>query len=180
MGKQHREHIPKFRSTLSSRPLKLVHSDLCGPFPQPSLTGLRYILTFIDSRHYWVFFLATKNETFDLFKQFRQMVEKQIRQPLSCLHTDRGGEFISTAFNSYCKLHGIRRQLTAAGTPRQNNIAKHKNRHLYEAMRTPLHNASLPPLLWEEAIQTANYIGNRGPHKALHRSTSRTLHKYET
>jgi hypothetical protein len=80
MGKQHRHHIPKASTTSSTRPLQLVHSDLCGPFPQPSMTGSKYMLTFIDdySRHCWVFFLATKNETFDSFKQFRRTVEKQI------------------------------------------------------------------------------------------------------
>jgi transposase InsO family protein len=87
------------------------------------------MLTFIDdySRHCWVFFLATKNETFASFKQFRKTVEKQIQKPVSCLRTDRGGEFLSTEFNNYCKLEGIRRQLTAAGTPQQKGIAERKN-----------------------------------------------------
>jgi transposase InsO family protein len=75
------------------------------------------------------------------------MVEKQIRQPLSCLRTDRGGEFTSLAFNSYCKLYRIRRQLTVARIPQQNGMAERKNRHLYEAMRTLLHDANLPPPL---------------------------------
>jgi hypothetical protein len=173
MGKQHRHNIPKTRTSSSSRPLELVHSDLCGPFPKPSMTGSRYMLTFIDdySRHCWVFFLATKNETFASFKQFRKTVEKQIQKPVSCLRTDRRGKFLSTEFNNYCKLEGIRRQLTAAGTPQQNGIAERKNRHLCESMRTLLHDANLLPSLWEEAIRTANYIANRGPHKALHQLT---------
>jgi hypothetical protein len=109
MGKQHRHNIPKTRTSSSSRPLELVHSDLCGPFPKPSMTGSRYMLTFIDdySRHCWVFFLATKNETFASFKQFWKIVEKQIQKPVSCLRTDRGGEFLSIEFNNYCKLEGI-------------------------------------------------------------------------
>ena len=74
----HQHHTSNLRSTLSSRPLELVHSNLCRPFPQPSLIDSRYILTFIDdySRHYWVFFLATKSKTFDSFKQFRHIFGK--------------------------------------------------------------------------------------------------------
>jgi hypothetical protein len=45
IGKYHRYPIPKTARTATTQPLELVHSDLCRPFPQKSLTGSRYILT---------------------------------------------------------------------------------------------------------------------------------------
>jgi hypothetical protein len=119
LGKQHRNPFPTASSTPTSRPLELIHSDLCGPLPQKSLTGSRYILTFTDdySHYSWVYFLSAKSETFDTFKIFQRMVENQSHQKLSCLRTDRGGEYLSNEFTAYCKLHGIRQQLTTARRP---------------------------------------------------------------
>jgi hypothetical protein len=173
LGKQHRNPFPSASSTPTSRPLELIHSDLCGPLPQKSLTGSRYILTFTyDYSHYsWVYFLSAKSETFDTFKKFQRMVENQSHQKLSCLRTDRGGEYLSNEFMAYCKLHGIMRQLTTARTPQQNGIVERKNCHLLETMRSLLFGAKLPTYLWEEAARTANYISNRVPTRALYRIT---------
>jgi transposase InsO family protein len=171
LGKHHRTPIPKTRQTPTIRILELVYSDLCGPFPSKSLTGSRYILTFIDdfSRYSWVYFLSAKSETFSVFKSFKLMVEKQTHHKLSALRTDRGGEYLSIDFNTYCKLQGIRRHLTAAGTPQHNGIAERKNRYLLETMRSLLFGSRLPSYLWGEAVRTANYISNRVPTKALYR-----------
>jgi hypothetical protein len=173
LGKQHRTPIPKTSQTPTTRPLQLVHSDLCGPLPQKSLSGSRYILTFIDDyTHYsWVYFLAAKSETFEMFKHFKNMVERQTTYKLATLQTDRGGEYLSSEFNAYCQYHGIRRQLTIAHTPQQNGTAERKNRHLLETMRTLLFAAKFPTYLWEEALRTANYISNRVPTRTLYHST---------
>lgn len=173
LGKQHTHAIPRHSFSQTSRPLELIHSDLCGPFPHTSLKRSRYLLTFIDdyTRRTWVYFLATKDETFKTFRQFQQLTEKQTSLKISCLRTDRGGEYLSTDFNSYCDEQGIHHHLTAAHTPQQNGIAERKNRHLCETMRTLLFGANLPTILWEEALRTSNYIGNRMPHRALHKIT---------
>ena len=34
-------------------------------------------------------------------------MEKETGDAISCLRTDRGGEFTSLKFNEYCKLNGI-------------------------------------------------------------------------
>jgi transposase InsO family protein len=43
------------------------------------------------------------------------------------LRTDRGGEYTSNEFNEFCKVHGVKRQLTAAYTPQQNGVSERKN-----------------------------------------------------
>ena len=173
MGKQHRSPIPKASKAIVSDLLQIVHSDLCGPLPHRSLQGSRYILTFIDhfSRYTWVFFLNAKSDTFSAFKAWHLQVTNETKKPLSCLRTDRGGEYLSHEFQAYCTLHGIRCQLTAAGTPQQNGIAERKNRYLMETTRSLLFGANLPTYLWEEAVKTACYLTNRVPTRALHRLT---------
>ena len=174
LGKQHRTPISIFSTTPTTQPLKLIHSDLCGPLPQRSLTGSRYILTLTDdySHYSWVYFLTTKNDTFDTFKAFRCMVKNQTRHKLSCLWTDRGGKYLSTEFTKFCKLYSIRRQLTAARTLQQNGIAERKNRYLLETMRSLFFGAHLLTYLWEEAVRTANYISNCILTHALYRLTA--------
>ena len=147
LGKQHVHAIPKHVMPYTTRPLELIHSDLCGPLPHTSLKGNRYVLTFIDdfSRRTWVYFLDVKSDTFTTFQDFQRQVEREMSLSLACLRTDRGGEYLSSEFNTYCTRQGIQRQLTAAYTPQQNGIAERKNRHLCENMRTLLFE-QLPPI----------------------------------
>ena len=57
--------------------LELVHSDVFGPMKVPSLGKSVYYVTFIDdfSRKTWIYFLKTKYEFFDKFKEFKALVE---------------------------------------------------------------------------------------------------------
>jgi transposase InsO family protein len=54
------------------------------------------------------------------------------------LRTDRGGEYISNEFQSFCKESGIRKQFTARYTPQQNGVAERKNRTIMEMARSML------------------------------------------
>ena len=59
-GKAHQ--LPYEESKFKAKePLELVHSDVFGPVKQPSISGMRYMVTFIDdfSRYVWVFFVIT-------------------------------------------------------------------------------------------------------------------------
>ena len=88
-----------------------VHSNICGPITPCSNGGKRYILTFIDdfSRKSWVYFLQEKSEAFLAFKSYKVLVEKEVGSPIKILLTDRGGEYNSHEFASFCETHGIKR-----------------------------------------------------------------------
>lgn len=106
-GKQHRLPFPKEASHRSSKPLELVHSDLCGPMTSESLNGALYMMIIVDdySRYSWVFFLQSKDQTFSKFRDWRGEVEKQFDYKVKTLRTDRGGEFLSNEFSRYLKDH---------------------------------------------------------------------------
>ena len=58
------------------------------------------------------------------------LVEKEVGVSIGCLRTDRGGEFTSNEFGEFCKNHGIRRQLTAAYTPKRMELLRRRTERL--------------------------------------------------
>ena len=169
MGKQQRKSMPKKSLWRATHKLQLVHSDICGPITPSSSSGKRYLITFIDdySRKIWVSLLSEKSQAFTSFKNFKSLVEKEIGASIQCLRTDRGGEFTSKEFNSFCSLHGIKRQLTAAFTPQQNGVAERKNRTIMNMVRSMLSEKHVPKFLWAEAVNWAVHILNRSPTLAV-------------
>ncbi|GBO20433.1 Retrovirus-related Pol polyprotein from transposon TNT 1-94 [Araneus ventricosus] len=81
--------------------------------------------------------------------------------------SDNGEEFINTEFDNFLKTNGIKRRLTVPYCPEQSGIAERKNRSLVEMARCLLSQAKLPLNMWAEAVNTANYLSNRYPTKAL-------------
>jgi transposase InsO family protein len=86
---------------------------------KPSMAGSRYILVFTNdySRKSWIFFMKSKADTFDRFKMFKERIELETWNKISCLRTDRGGKYMSNEFKNYCIDHGIKKELKQACTP---------------------------------------------------------------
>ena len=168
-GKQTRASFPTGKAWRASKILELLHADLCGPMSTSSLGGSKYFLLIIDdySRFSWVYFLSEKSEAFERFKIFKIMVEKQSEEVIKCVRTDRGGEFVSKEFNSFCDEQGIRRELTAPYSPEQNGVAERKNRTIVEMARCMLKAKGLPDSFWSEAVATAVYVLNISPTRAV-------------
>ena len=178
-GKMHRSSFPKTSNHRASKPLELVHSDLCGPMQVDSSGGSRYMLTFIDdySRYTHVCFLKKKSEVLQKFKQFvaygENMFNSRVEKlsiygnNLKSFRTDNGGEYTSKEFSTFCADKGIIHEFTNPHTPEQNGVAERLNRTIIEAVRTMIIHAKLPLFLWAEAVSTAVYIHNRCPTAAL-------------
>eukprot|EP01018_Ginkgo_biloba_P002375 Gb_15908 [translate_table: standard] len=133
--------------------------------PTTSLGGARYFLTFIDdySRKVWIYPLREKSQKFAVFKQFKELVERQTGLKLKVVRSNNGGEYTSKKFNQYCKDHGIQRQLTVAYTPQQNGMVERMNRTLVEKAKTMMIGRNVPDYLWCEAVCAATYLTNRSP-----------------
>jgi hypothetical protein len=58
--------------------LDLVHFDVCGPMSSLSLSGFLYYIIFVDDcfRKCWIYFLKSKSDTFDKFKEYKAFIEK--------------------------------------------------------------------------------------------------------
>jgi len=167
--RQNRNSFPVGKSWRASVCLELVHADLCGPMSVESLGGSRYFLLFTDdySRMSWVYFLKFKSKTFENFKKYKSFVERQSGCRIKTLRTDRGGEFISNEFNTYCEENGIHRKLTSPYTPEQNGVAERKNRTVVEMGRSMMQARGVPKYFWAEAVATTVYMLNISPTKVV-------------
>jgi len=80
-----------------------------GPVKVPSLGKSVYYVTFINDfpRNTCIYFLKTKSNVFDRFKEFKALVENQTGKKIKVLSPDNGGEFYSREFQEFCKNCGI-------------------------------------------------------------------------
>jgi len=149
--------------------LELVHSDVCGPFNIQARGGYEYFITFTDdySRFGHIYLMRQKSETFEKFKEFKALVEKQLDKQIKTLRSDRGGEYLLGEFEDFLKEEGIFSQLTAPGTPQQNGVSERRNRTLLDMVRSMMSYSSLPDSFWGYALETAAYILNQVPSKAV-------------
>ena len=136
----------KAKGYRATKPLELVHTDVCGPINVQARGGYEYFVTFIDdySRHGYIYLMRQKSETFTKFREYKAEAEKQLGLHIKELRSDRGGEYLSGEFQSYLTQEGIVSQLSAPGTPQQNGVAERRNRTLQDMVRSMLSYSSLP------------------------------------
>ena len=83
--------------------------------------------------------MKEKSETSKIFKNFHVMVRIQLQestQALICV--------LNSTLGPYLLSNGIVHQSTFVGTPQQNGVAEHKNRHLLEVTRSLVFNYNIP------------------------------------
>ena len=167
-GKLHRK---SFRKAIhrTKGTLDYIHSDCWGPSRVESLKSHRYFVSMIDDylRKTWIIFMKHKSEAFSSFKEWKILVENQTEKNVKRLRTDNGLEFCSVEFNQFCKDAGIATHLTVRETPQQNGVAERMNQTLLERARCMLSNAGLEKRFWAEAVNTACYLINLGPHTGI-------------
>ncbi|GJW11506.1 putative ribonuclease H-like domain-containing protein [Tanacetum coccineum] len=162
-GKQHRASCKKIEERTVREPLELLHMDLFGPVSVESVNRKKYCLVVTDdcSKFSWVFFLAYKDETYDMLHDLIVGLENKLRHKVKTIRCDHGTEFKNHLMNEFCAKKGIKREYSIARTPQQNGVAERKNRTLIEAARTMLADSLLPIQFWAEAVNTACYVLNR-------------------
>ncbi|GJR00809.1 putative ribonuclease H-like domain-containing protein [Tanacetum coccineum] len=107
-----------------------------------------------------VFFLAKKDETIGILKDFITGIENQLNHKVKIIRCDNRIEFKNYEMNKFYGIKGIKREFGNSRTPQQNGVAKRKNRTLIEAVRTMLADSLLPIPFWVEAVNTACYVQN--------------------
>ncbi|GJU45497.1 putative ribonuclease H-like domain-containing protein [Tanacetum coccineum] len=125
------------------------------------LEEVRRCVTDDCSKFSWVFFLAYKDETYDMLHDLIVGLENRLRHKVKTIRCDNGTEFKNQLLNEFCAKKGIKREYSIARTPQQNGVAERKNRTLIEAARTMLADSLLPIQFWAEAVNTACYVLNR-------------------
>jgi hypothetical protein len=104
LGKQPRSPF-KPSTSVATRPLALVHTDVCGPMPVMSMGGNNYFVTLLDdySRFSAVVPIARKSDAAAAVKDYINLLENQSGQRLRRLRCDNGSEYINTNLMSFCR-----------------------------------------------------------------------------
>ncbi|KAH0769068.1 hypothetical protein KY290_013049 [Solanum tuberosum] len=94
------------------------------------------------------------------------MVENQSGFRIQSMRSENGKEYNSEEFNKFCEEPGITHQLNAPYTPQQNGVSERRNRYIMEILGM-LHEKELLKFFWAKAANTAVFLQNRLPTKAL-------------
>ncbi|GKA93277.1 putative ribonuclease H-like domain-containing protein [Tanacetum coccineum] len=118
-GKQHRASCKKIEERTVREPLELLHMDLFGPVSIESVNRKKYCLVVTDdcSKFSWVFFLAYKDETYDMLHDLIVGLENKLRHKVKTIRCDHGTEFKNHLMNEFCAKKGIKREYSIARTP---------------------------------------------------------------
>ncbi|GJY23289.1 putative ribonuclease H-like domain-containing protein [Tanacetum coccineum] len=143
-GKQHKASCKSKIQNSITQPLFMLHMDLFGPTFVSSLMNKKYCLVVTDdySRFTWVFFLASKDETSGILKNFITEIENLVDKKVKIIRCDNGTEFKNRVMSEFCE-------------------KKRRNRTLIEAARTMLADSKLLTTFWAEAVNTTCYVQNR-------------------
>ena len=117
-----------------AKPLELIHTDVCGLLKVRSRGGYNYFITFTDDYTHFgrVFLMKHKFEAFEMFKIYKNEVEKKLKLSIKTLRSNRGGEYLSDEFLGYLEENEILSQWTPLATPQLNGVAEHRNHFLLD------------------------------------------------
>jgi transposase InsO family protein len=82
--------------------------------------------------------MAHKDEVFEHYKADEAWWKTQKNVKIKCLRSDRGGEYMSKAFNAHLANQGTIGRLTVHDTPEYNGVSEQLNRTLLNMVRTIL------------------------------------------
>jgi len=142
-----------------------VYTDICGPFPTASWNDHKYFITFTDdySCFGYLYLIHEKSQSLEMYKIYKPEVENQQNRKIKAVRSDHGGEYYCIynesgrypgPFANFLKECNIVSQYTMSGTPRQNGVAKRRNRTLKDMVKSMITHTTLLESLWSEALKT--------------------------
>ncbi|GKD66794.1 putative ribonuclease H-like domain-containing protein [Tanacetum coccineum] len=117
--KQHKAACKSKIQNSITQPLFVLHMNLFGATFVSSLMNKKYCLVVTDdySRFSWVFFLASKDETSGILKNFITEIENLVDKKIKIIRCDNRTEFKNRVMNEFCEKKGIKSEFSVARTP---------------------------------------------------------------
>ncbi|CAI7816689.1 unnamed protein product [Closterium sp. NIES-53] len=111
----------------ATEPFETLHLDVWGPASRPGPERESFFMVVIDdySLYTTVFPLAKKSEVTSTLIWWLLTTADTRGRRVSCLHSDRGGEFFSGVLTGFCREQGIRQSWTLPESPQQNGVVGH-------------------------------------------------------
>lgn len=125
-------------------PFFIVHSNVWGLSLVTSLFEFKYVITFVDnySRATWIYLLKSKSDVATAFKSFCNTI--QFNAKLYILQFNNSWEYLFNSLSFLFDESRIVHQTIYLGTPKQNGVAKCKNRHLLEISHAIMFTINVP------------------------------------
>ncbi|KAJ9525482.1 hypothetical protein QJQ45_003113 [Haematococcus lacustris] len=152
----------------ATRPLMLVHSDVCdvaGQYSAATPDGMRYFVSLLDEFSGLVAVVLIKHKS-DAPAALRDMVtllQRRLGHKVVYLRTDRGGEYIGAETQQWLRSEGITHQQTAPRTPTMNGSAERVNRTIMECVRAMMLASGVPAYFWGFGVMAAAHVHNLRP-----------------
>ncbi|CAI7883335.1 unnamed protein product [Closterium sp. NIES-53] len=119
--------------------LAVMHIDLCMPFRVAAKDGSLYFVLLKDrhTRFVWVMPVAKKSDVLREFQKWLVLQERQAKNSVLMLCSDRGREFLGKEFTDFVDGKGIIHDLTCPYTPQQNGMAEREMRTAVKSFMVP-------------------------------------------
>jgi transposase InsO family protein len=131
--------------------------------------GNKYFLLIVDDfgRYMWVVLLKRKDQALQAFRIVKMAAEVEAEAKLKALRTNRGGEFKSNEFKTFCEAHGIQQYLTVPYSLQQNGVMERRNQTIVAMAHSMIKSKGMLGRFWGEVVSTAVYLLNRAPTKSV-------------
>jgi len=167
LEKLHQRSFPE-NPKHSSETLGLIHSDLLE-LPTLLYSKYKWVITFLDdySSYCRIAFLRKKSDPVEAIKAVFQLWSNTTSHSIKCLHTDNGGEYMTSELQSFLCEQGIVHETSTPHVHQQNGQAEWLNWTLLEKAQSMRLEACSPDSWWEFAFATATHVYNHTPIKRL-------------
>ena len=93
---------------IHTKPLDLIHSDICDLKFVQTKVGNKYFVTIVDNstKYCYVYLLKSNDRVIKKFVLYKNEVEDQLNKKIKVLRIDRGSEY-ELPFVNVCAQHGI-------------------------------------------------------------------------
>ncbi|KAJ9548882.1 hypothetical protein OSB04_021425 [Centaurea solstitialis] len=94
----------------SASAFDLIHSDVWGPAPHPSMGGCRYFVIFVDdhTRFTWIYLMKHRSELPQIYITFARMIQTQFSKPIKILRADNAMEYKESSLIAFLRSQGYR------------------------------------------------------------------------
>ncbi|KAJ9530950.1 hypothetical protein QJQ45_028742 [Haematococcus lacustris] len=152
----------------ATRPLMLVHSDVCdvtGQYSAATPDGMRYFVSLLDefSGLLAVVLIKHKSDAPAALRDMVTLLQRRLGHKVVYLRTDRGGEYIGAETQQWLRSEGITHQQTAPRTPTMNGSAERVNRTVMECVRAMVLASGVPASFWGFGVMAAAHVHNLRP-----------------
>lgn len=171
LSKAKRASIPKQAQKRITAPGQIIHTDLNGPFEEPTIHGGKYAICFIDdcTRFADVFIIRKKSESTSALKEFiGRMNARGVTIGVgSTMQSDSDQVFKCGAFHDFLLECGITPRHSPPHSQAKNGIAERYFNTILDTARALLIESQLSKKFAGAAMKHAAFLRNLSPHSTI-------------